>query len=177
MLTDNLPNRAALAREFAERGFRKGAEIGVYMAQYSVVLCGLIPNLQLICVDPWTPSRNHQDPKKLERNYVETINKLANFDVTIMRMTSLEAAPKIAKASLDFVYIDALHDYENVKNDLNAWVPKVRTGGVVSGHDWGHPGVTKAVKEYMAQHDVTECYATQPAVEDWYPSWYWMKSA
>ena len=173
-LTDGLPNRFALAEEFGRLGLRHGAEIGVFKGQYSIVLCMNIPKIRLICVDTWDVSRNHRDPVKMERYYRETIDKLAHYDVTIMRMTSLEAAHHVADGSLDFVYIDALHDEKNVGDDLVAWVPKVRIGGVVSGHDWGHPGVTAALHKFL---NGTEVLTTKPSEQDFYPSWYYVKHA
>eukprot|EP00927_Polykrikos_kofoidii_P043699 TRINITY_DN37776_c0_g1_i1.p1 TRINITY_DN37776_c0_g1~~TRINITY_DN37776_c0_g1_i1.p1 ORF type:complete len:617 (+),score=86.06 TRINITY_DN37776_c0_g1_i1:176-2026(+) len=50
-------------------------------------------------------------------------------------MTSLDAAPLFSDRSLDFVYIDAMHD-DSVSLDLEAWEPKLRDGGVLAGHDF-----------------------------------------
>jgi cephalosporin hydroxylase len=52
--------------------------------------------------------------------------------------------------SLDFVFIDASHDYQSVKQDIEAWLPKVRSGGIIAGHDYEpneFPGVVQAVNE------------------------------
>ena len=54
--------------------------------------------------------------------------------------------------SLDFVFIDASHEYEHVKADILKWYPKVKNGGVLAGHDCypNNPefgGVYKAVTE------------------------------
>jgi len=48
---------------------------------------------------------------------------------------------------LDFVYLDAAHDYDNVKLDIKCWYPKVREGGILGGHDIIDEGVKKAVNE------------------------------
>jgi hypothetical protein len=47
------------------------------------------------------------------------------------------------------VYIDASHDYESVKEDIIAWLPKVKKGGIICGDDYtpGWPGVMRAVNE------------------------------
>lgn len=172
-----LPNRAALARYFAELGFTRGAEIGVFIAQYSTVLLEAIPGLHLILVDPWTPSRNHRNAQRLERQYQAVVSAMIQYDVEILRMTSLEAAKIVPDGTLDFVYIDALHDTANVLADLNAWDCKVRIGGMVAGHDWSHPGVTAAVESYMKLHDIADIQTTEPHPDDCLPSWYWIKNA
>jgi predicted O-methyltransferase YrrM len=111
-------------------------------------------------VDPWQAYkgyREHVTQEKLDAFYAETCERLAPYRCQIMRATSLEAADKIAPRSLDFVYIDANHAREHVEADLAAWVPKVRRGGIVAGHDYirrkGQDhifGVKQAVDAYVA---------------------------
>ena len=70
----------------------------------------------------------------------------------LVRMMSVDAAPLFEDSSLDFIFIDAIHTYDAVMDDLDAWYPKVREGGIVCGHDWEHdqfPGVTKAVSHFF----------------------------
>ena len=65
---------------------------------------------------------------------------------------SIEASKLFEDNSLDFVLIDADHSYQAVKEDLRAWVPKVKPGGVIAGDDYAsptHPGVRRAVDEYF----------------------------
>lgn len=66
-----------------------------------------------------------------------------------MEMTSLEAAAKIKDGSVDFVFIDAAHDYESVCADLDAWLPKLSPCGHIAGHDYGYHGVASAVDERL----------------------------
>jgi len=73
--------------------------------------------------------------------------------IVLMRMCSNEAPQFIADKSLDAVFIDAQHAYESVLEDIRLWLPKVRQGGIISGHDfnpWGvknRSGVDRAVTE------------------------------
>jgi hypothetical protein len=62
---------------------------------------------------------------------------------------SAAAAANFADQSVDFVFIDADHVYDRVKEDILAWLPKVKPGGIIAGHDYnvGHPGVLQAVPE------------------------------
>jgi predicted O-methyltransferase YrrM len=66
---------------------------------------------------------------------------------------SVRAAASFEDGVLDFVFIDADHAYEAVKADIGAWLPKVRAGGFITGHDYDRvkfPGVIRAVDEYFS---------------------------
>lgn len=65
----------------------------------------------------------------------------------IIRNDSVSAAEQIEDNSLDFVFIDADHTYEGVKRDVEAWLPKVKGGGMVLGHDNHWPTVRAYIDE------------------------------
>ena len=52
--------------------------------------------------------------------------------------------------SLDFVFIDAEHTFEAVVSDIRAWLPKVKHGGCIAGHDLDWDGVKRAVEQELA---------------------------
>ena len=149
-------SRLMLIEHFAKRGYTRGAEIGVREAAFSREMCRRIPGIELLCVDPWLdyPSRRRQGAqRKQEACYRVALERLAPYfaNVRIWRMFSVEAAKRVKNGSLDFVYIDANHEREHVTADLEAWVPKVRSGGVVSGDDYDPAdvrGVAPAVLAY-----------------------------
>ena len=65
-------------------------------------------------------------------------------------MQSHEAAQHVKDGSMDFVFIDGDHSYENCIEDIRDWTPKVKPNGLICGHDFGHrdfPGVERAVRE------------------------------
>ncbi len=76
--------------------------------------------------------------------------------ITPLRMSSVEASARFENESLDMVFIDASHQYADVMDDLRAWYPKVKPGGIIAGHDYapGHSesdvGVVRAVNEFFA---------------------------
>jgi glycosyltransferase involved in cell wall biosynthesis len=156
----DIPNvgRNDLAALFAELGFKKGAEIGVESGLYSEVLCKANPDLHLYLVDAWKAYRAYRDhvtQEKIDGFHQATLDRMKDFNVTLIRKFSLDALSDIPDGSLDFVYIDANHRYEFVKQDIEGWAKKVRPGGIVSGHDFirrKHPreinGVVDAVLEY-----------------------------
>jgi predicted O-methyltransferase YrrM len=79
-------------------------------------------------------------------------------------MTSLEAAGLYKDNSLDFVLLDASHTYEDVKADIQAWLPKIKSGGILAGDDYhvSWPGVINAVNEMFTDvqivNDVSWAY-------------------
>lgn len=64
-------------------------------------------------------------------------------------MSSLDASTKYPDNSLDFVFLDADHSLEGVRQDIAVWLPKLRTGGILAGHDFCSyfPAVARAVLE------------------------------
>ena len=74
--------------------------------------------------------------------------------ITTLAMESVHAARSFADGSLDFVFIDAAHDYVNVCADIKAWRPKVKKGGMLAGHDYHHPPVYEAVRDTIGDVDV-----------------------
>jgi predicted O-methyltransferase YrrM len=118
-------------------------------------------------VDPWEhqedatyhdvsnmPQSDHDE--NLE-HVKEMLGKEAPGRFTVHRGYSVAVANEFKDNQLDFVYIDARHDYEGVLEDLEAWWPKLKVGGLIAGHDYvpdqikekeGAFGVQKAVKEF-----------------------------
>lgn len=106
-------------------------------------------------VDPWLPYG--QIDKDRTADFLHT-KELFKDDkrVTIWRMTSEEAAKEVPD-DLDFVYIDADHNYPKVMLDLQSWYPKVKQGGILAGHDTFASGVLNALLEFFDQvtHNIT----------------------
>jgi predicted O-methyltransferase YrrM len=78
------------------------------------------------------------DDNKQESLFQATKQRLAQHaDITeFMRMYTTEAAKLVPDDSLDFIYVDARHDYCGVREDLREWWPKLRMGGILAGHDY-----------------------------------------
>jgi hypothetical protein len=166
--------RLLLAELFADLGYTRGAEVGVHVGKYAEALCQANPDLELLCVDPWDRCpgiSRHRAPML----YDETKERLAPYNTTIVRKTSVEASKEVPDESLDFVYIDARHEFDFVMMDLFHWVPKVRSGGIVSGHDFHYVyynGLVLAVETYIRAHRIDPWYVLH---RDNLPSWLWVK--
>lgn len=151
-LYSSMVNRAVDGAEFVEIGCWKGKSSS-YMAE-KIQLSG--KKIKFNCVDTWrgttTESHHQQDPDVVNDRLMEVFhNNMSPFAglYNAIRTTSLEAAKMFADKSLDFVYIDASHEYQDVKDDINAWLPKVKPGGVIAGDDFNSAQVSKAVFETL----------------------------
>jgi predicted O-methyltransferase YrrM len=103
----------------------------------------------------------HIDRDEVKENtlydkFLDNIEPVKNV-INPIRMHSLNAVDLYDDNSLDFVFIDAAHDYENVIKDIRAWYPKVKTGGLFAGHDYDPSwhGVVKAVDEFTNERGYT----------------------
>lgn len=76
--------------------------------------------------------------------------------VNLIKGYSLEEVKNYEDNSIDFCFIDASHEYEDVKKDLEAWLPKVKSGGILAGHDYDRvwQGVIKAVDEVIGKENI-----------------------
>lgn len=131
-------SRDDLPAFFVEMGFKVGAEVGVYKGEFSEKLCKA--GLKVYSIDPWkiyNDFNNRRGQKRLDQQYEHTKRILSTYpNSTIIRKTSMEAAEDFKDESLDFVYIDANHEFKYIAEDLYEWFKKVKKGGIVSGHDY-----------------------------------------
>jgi hypothetical protein len=126
------------------------AEIGVWRGWLSDHLFRLDLD-SLILVDPLMSefphcSRRQHSQKELDKTYKDIVGRMPDFAL-FLRMTSVEAASITENESLDFVFIDA--DHNRIAEDIDAWLPKIRKGGVISGDDFStpFPKIRKVVAE------------------------------
>jgi hypothetical protein len=134
-------------------------EVGVWKGRSAAFLAVEIinsgKNITLDLVDTWEGSEEHLPLQyDLFEVFKKNISPVEPY-VNIKRMDSLSAALAYANRSLDFVFIDAAHDYESVKADILAWMPKIKSGGYLAGHDYPTwEGVTKAVNEIIGAENI-----------------------
>ena len=162
-------------------GFGRGAEVGVMAGENAKLMLQNIPDLELTLIDPWRRFSKRTPNKWMQRRYDDCRLRLQKWRPIYMRLTSMRAVKNFKDGSLDFVYIDGLHDFDNVIMDLIHWVPKVRKGGIVAGHDFIYGNgieVPRAVTAYTGAHNINPWYITggyeaycktkEP------PSWFWV---
>ena len=132
-----------------------GIEIGSYAGESAEIFLKSNAFRLLYCIDPW---EMHYDPEDNAGEDEGIFIAEKEFDkrfknnpiVKKVKMKSSKAVNIFKDESIDFIYIDGNHQYEFVKQDLIDYVPKIKKGGIISGHDrqqW--LGVDKALDEYF----------------------------
>ena len=168
--------RSDLPGLFNSFKFKRGAEIGVKRGVFSLCLCENIPDLELKCVDPYLPTPE-TDWDIAEGYFNSALEKLEMYAAQIIKKTSMHAAAEdVPKWSLDFVYIDADHSFNEVMQDIIIWSDRVRPGGIVSGHDYDAEDVRIAIDAYVKIHGY-ELFITKKGAKypDSSPSWFFAK--
>lgn len=162
-------SRDDLPKFFVQMGYKVGAEIGVYKGEFSEKLARA--SLNLYAIDPWRVYKDYNHPggqQRLDFQYEHTKRVLAPYpNCTIIRKTSMEAVEDFKDESLDFVYIDANHEFRYIAEDLAEWTKKVRKGGIVSGHDYFFTK-TGTGQEYWHVAFVLKAYIGAYGIENWY---------
>ncbi|MFM2391610.1 MAG: hypothetical protein RLZZ437_3165 [Pseudomonadota bacterium] len=149
-----------------------GAEIGVFWAHFAEVLAAEFKPAKLFLVDPWhklhgefypswgrytnfgklTTAETLDRARDLEKQYPGVVEVRVEYGADF-----LQAMPD---AHFDWVYLDAHHAYADVKADLTAILPKIRSGGVIMGDDYftdpasQHAGVKRAVDEFAVERNL-----------------------
>lgn len=143
-INDNCWSRNEIIEIVEHLNFTSGAEVGVQVGMFSKVVLSIWKQAESYAmIDLWRSQANYSDAAnvddaKQEKNYNEARESVAKFGTVprLYRNSSLEVASVTADASLDFVYLDARHDYCGVSDDLKAWWPKLKIGGIIAGHDF-----------------------------------------
>lgn len=158
---------------------KKVIEIGSWVGESTSIIADHIKPGMVYSVDWFKGNEgtdlsklaDSQDIYKIFKSNIEELG-LEKYVQTFV-MESTEAAKFFSDNFADLVFIDATHNYLDVKKDIAAWLPKVRDGGIICGHDceskeWDeryinqdvfehkHHGVIKAVNEAFSNFNIEE---------------------
>jgi hypothetical protein len=163
------PGRALfLIDKVKQHGFTLGVELGILKGRVFFTLLDHCPRLTMIGVDTWYTDHN-DTPRGIKRTWMDKgVRSYKNQEdnrqevegraiyythrAVVLAMSTAEAALQVDDASVDFIFIDASHEYEGVKADILAWKPKIKPGGMLSGHDIDFPSVKQAVDELVVNY-------------------------
>lgn len=162
--------------------YNHGIEVGVRTGTFSKALLHKFPFLRMTLVDPYAPYLdvgNYQYTQEMQDKIKEEARanllpyaKLPTGNkerIKFLYQDSAEAAKSVAEESVDFVYIDANHEYSHVLADIKTWWPKVRKGGFLCGHDFSMADVTRAITEAVdADSVVTHIYGVTGDADSWF---------
>lgn len=189
-------NRVELiSRLFCEFPNGKGVEVGTFKGHYSKDILKDWDGT-LYMVDVWNPLDEEYNDASNHGNYTngvysDAIESIKGFEerAIMVRSNSQVASSMFEDGSLDFVYIDANHAYDYVKQDIDLWYPKVKEGGYLLGHDyldleWDQTEKDKHI--YVEDGKYLGVFGVNPAVNEfceregydlmctseWFGTWY-----
>jgi hypothetical protein len=145
MKIEELDSRDNIGLVLDEMGLNgTGVEVGVAFGDNAEQILIRSSLKKLILVDPWNyvPDQSpvgHGDMiKDWGECYKQCVHRLEKFSdrIDIRRDESVAVSRLVDDGSLDFVYIDANHMSPFIDNDISAWYPKVKSGGIFGGHDY-----------------------------------------
>lgn len=152
-----------------------GVEIGVWRAGNAVDMLSNLDIKKLYLIDPYAIYTDgirtfHEDgfkAAKLRQGAIDAIEEFKDKVVWIYK-SSMEAE---VDEELDFVYIDGDHMYHEVMKDMEKWTAKVKSGGLVSGHDYDILATASAVQDYCRTNgyqDALHSGSSEPGALDWW---------
>jgi hypothetical protein len=178
-----LDSRLDIASQYlaSTPSMKVGAELGVLKADFLVHTLDNWPQFtKYYAVDAWTHQENYVDSVNFAQEthnliYKEALEKMARWKdkIVVLKNWTSEARHAVPDGSLDYLYVDARHDYCGVMQDLVQWWPKVKVGGLICGHDyvfaievqdqdWSlcgdgtiNPGAVRgAANDFMTKHNI-----------------------
>lgn len=201
----NLDRNQQIPNILNEIDAKVGVEVGVFKGQFSKIVLDQWQG-KLYMIDPWRPLGDEYEDASNHKNhadaYERTMENIREYEDRAIMIRSLaeDVVHIFPDNSLDFIYIDANHAYEYVKQDIELWYPKLKKGGLFAGHDYldldyydkeshfaengkdkhiywqpsmeygGLFGVNPAVDEFCNQHGYT-----LNVTSEWIGSWYIIK--
>lgn len=153
-------------------------ELGTWQGASAVPVARMIARWggTLTCVDTWSGQLNEDGgtlPDKAPVMLLSCARAMvdAGVSASVRLIPAMTAdAAKVWSEPIDFLYIDADHSYDGVMADLEAWVPHVRSGGLIVGDDYGnaiYPGVARAWDGFELMHGLrfTRFQSDPPAAQ------------
>jgi hypothetical protein len=164
-----------------------GLELGVASGDSLIAIIRQCPNIKTMhAVDSWRPYTDYLkavgDGKpacKVSETHAKN-NKLLTYDkikhsglshkIVVHEKDTKVALKSFPKESLDFIWMDAYLTYKQAVGELKDWYPKLKKGGLFTGHDWHCDDIRKAVLEFRSKNNIRGNLVILPE------TWSWRKS-
>jgi len=137
-------------------------EVGSWFGNSTCLLANVVKASggHLHCVDHWkgsegTLTRQEATEQDIYGLFVENMRGLGLWEyITPMVIDSKTACETFKDNSIDFLFLDGDHRYQQFKEDLTIWIPKMKTGGIICGHDCDayYSKVSPELKEHLDKH-------------------------
>ncbi|TDR94127.1 class I SAM-dependent methyltransferase [Enterovirga rhinocerotis] len=141
------------------------AEIGVFQGVFSRLILDAANPAKLHLIDPWSSAQGcvrsdgFQMPDAYDRVTRDLAKEIESGQVVLHREFSTKVVGSFLDQAFDWIYVDAMHDYDNVLADLRAFKAKVKQDGFILGHDFSNHdaarrykfGVVKAVRQFCQE--------------------------
>jgi hypothetical protein len=155
-LYSNVVQKFPEGSHFVEVGVWKGTS-AAYMG---VEIINSGKKIKFDCIDPFVPVGDEMPEFKithedLKNTFIENMKPLEGY-YNLITIGSPECAEAYEDKSVDFVFIDGDHSYDAVVRDIKAWGPKIKSGGILSGHDYAMPDVKRACHDVLGLRDWTD---------------------
>jgi predicted O-methyltransferase YrrM len=147
-----------MIKDLGETKDKTMIEIGSFIGESTIIFARNFKHVSAI--DPFI---DNYDPEDMTSNFnfnevFEEYKRRIESEkekVTTYKLTSNDALSLLQGEKFDFIYIDGIHQYENVYEDIMNYLPLVKEGGIIGGHDYGGPwkGVQQAVDQVFGQPD------------------------
>lgn len=175
---DTIPSREHLPQFLEEQGLiGVGVEIGVDTGWFSDRILKGCSVRRLYSIDPWGAPVKWQGNRATDSEYLTAVNLLKHHwpRSVIIKQEALVALSLFGDDSLDWVYIDSSHEYEATLQEMRAYWPKIRSGGLLAGHDYSAiaQSVVAAVDQFSAEVGelvhLTQCdqYVGDTPIRSW----------
>lgn len=139
-------------------------EIGAWKGRSTVCMAVEIINsgkaIDFYTIDQWKYIPTTEQPVSSQEEFdivflefLDNIEPVKN-NIKVIKLSSEQASTLFDDNYFDFIFIDASHHYEDMKKDIQLWLPKIKNGRIISGHDYFtsvHPGVKQAVDELLPE--------------------------
>lgn len=157
-------------------------EIGVYRGDFAKKIYDTLNPYKLHLIDPWAIGSDKNSTAPQYEGILNGLNTaysdsndlilvknllkdgLSDRRIILHRGFSYDEVNNFSDKYFDFVYIDATHLYESVKADLNMFLPKLKNGGIIGGHDYiEHDSfeVIKAVDEFVKENNTKLLFVSE----------------
>lgn len=153
-----------------------GCEIGISEA---LNLCQILENCnnikKMYAIDPYLPYQDwwgyvSQDRlDTLKQHAFDNINSIDKMDIVeFLQLPSSKAVNFIHDNSLDFIFVDGDHSYEQSYEDFNLFYSKVKNGGIFAGHDYSLFGVNKSINQFLVEKNISDKNFNRISNDSWY---------